>query len=134
MRKYYFVISILVILINTPNVFAEDTLKIDTTLTHDFDNYYNFPKQTELILTGNHDMCPSNDCKLVFDKYVDAFIGTGITLEVDPSKMILNGYFKLTGSGEDKWILGLLFKCEPIDMEKNAKMGTTMYVCNEGSG
>ena len=134
MKYYYFVIASLIVLINVPNAFGEDTLKIDTILSHDFDNYYNFPKQTPLVLTGNHDMCPGNDCKMIFDKYVDAYIGTGITLNVEPNNMTLNVYFKLKGSGEDKWIIGLLFKCEPIDIEKNAKVGTTKYVCNRDSG
>lgn len=32
----------LIYLINLPNVFAEDTLKIDTILVNDFDIFYNF--------------------------------------------------------------------------------------------
>jgi len=132
-KYYYFIITFLIALINIPSAFGEDRLKIDTILTHDFDTYYNFPKQTPLILTGNHDICPSNNCKMIFDKYVDAFIGTGVTLNVEPNKMTLNGYLKLKGA-EDKGIMGLLFKCEPIDIEKNAKLGTTEYVCPKGSG
>jgi len=42
-------------------------------------------------------MCPKNDCKMIFDKYVDAFIGTGVTLNAKPNNMTLNGYLKLTG-------------------------------------
>jgi len=133
MKYYYFVIPSLIVLINVPNVVGEDTLKIDTILDHDFDTHYNFPKQTQLDLTGNHDMCPSNDCKMIYDKSVEEFIGTGITLNAEPNKMTVNGWFKLKGA-EDKWIIGLLFKCEPIDIEKNAKLGTTKYVCNGGSG
>ena len=98
MKFYYvFVIVVLIFLINIPNALAEDTLKIDTILRHDFNTFYNFPKQTPLILSGNHDMCPNDDCKMIFDKYVDAFIGTGVTLNAKPNNMTLNGYLKLTG-------------------------------------
>jgi len=131
--KYYFFIIVLSLLTIFPKVLAEDTLKIDTILTHDFDTYYEFPKQTQLILSGNHDMCPSNDCKMIYDKYVEEFIGSGLILNVEPNKMTLNGYFKLAG-GEYKGIMGLLFKCEPIDTGTNAELGTTKYVCYEGSG
>jgi len=113
-------------------VYAEDTLKIDTILKHDFDTYYNFPKQTQLILSGNHDICSSNDCKMIYDKHVEAFIDSGVILNMEPNKMTLNGYFKLAGD-EDKGIIGLLFQCEP-DTETNAELGTTKYVCLEGSG
>jgi hypothetical protein len=116
------------------SVHAEDTLKIDTKLIHDFDNYYNFPKETDLTLTGNHEMCPNNDCKMIFDRYVDAFIGTGITLHVENDQMTLNGYFKLTGSGQDKWIIGLLFQCDQPNIIKNAETGTTKYFCDKGNG
>jgi len=60
--SYFVAIAFLISIVSIPNVFAEGTLKIDTMLEHDFDNYYNFPKQTPLILSGNHDICPSNDC------------------------------------------------------------------------
>jgi len=132
--SYFFGILFLLSIIGFPNVFAEDTLKIDTILKHDFDTYYKFPKQTELILSGNHDMCPKNDCKMVFDKYVDAYIGTGVTLNALPNNMTMNGYLKLTGSGKDNSIMGLTFKCEPINVEENAKLGTTKYICPKGSG
>ena len=135
MKFYYvFVIVVLIFLINIPNALAEDTLKIDTILRHDFNTFYNFPKQTPLILSGNHDMCPNDDCKMIFDKYSDESTGTGVTLTAEPNKMTLNGYLKLTGSGEDKWIVELFFTCNPINIEKNPKLGTTKYICPEGDG
>jgi len=133
------VISIFLFLVNIPNAFAEDTLQIDTKLKHspdNIDNYYTFPKQTQLILSGNHEMCPSNNCKIIFDKYVDEFIGSGVVLTTEPNKnkMTLNGYFRLTGGEDDKCIciIGLLFECE-THTETNEKLGTTKYVCG-GSG
>jgi hypothetical protein len=131
-KYYYFIIAFVVALINVPNAFAEDTLKIDTILDHDFDTYYNFPKQTPLILTGNHDMCPSNDCKMIYDKSVDDYGFGGVTLNVEPNKMTMNGFFKLTGSGY-KGILGLTFQCESIDT-KTTDVGTTKHVCNGSNG
>ena len=135
-NRYYFGITFVIFLMNIPNAFAEDTLQIDTKLKHspdDIDNYYTFPKQTQLILSGNHEMCPSNNCKIIFDKYVDKFIGSGVVLTTEPNKMNLHGYFRLTG-GEDKCIciIGLLFECD-THTETNSKLGTTRYVC-EGSG
>jgi len=132
--KYYcvFCIAFLVFLINIPNVFAEDTLKIDSILTHDFDTYYNFPKQTPLILSGNHEVCPGNDCKMIYDKSVDDYGFGGVVLNVEPNKMTMNGFFKLTGSGY-KGIMGLTFQCEPIDT-KTTDVGTTKYVCNGSNG
>ncbi len=129
---YVFGIASLVFLINIPNVFAEDTFKIDSILTHDFDTYYNFPKQTPLILSGNHEMCLSNDCKMIYDKPVDDYGFGGVTSNVESNKMILNGFFKLTGSGY-KGILGLTFQCESIDT-KTTDVGTTKYVCNGSNG
>lgn len=101
--------------------FCRRYLKIDSILTHDFDTYYNFPKQTPLILSGNHEICLSNDCKMIYDKSVDDYGCGGVTLNVESNKMILNGFFKLTGSGY-KGILGLTFQCEPIDT-KNHRCG-----------
>ena len=96
------------------SVLAEDTLKIDTILKHDFNTYYNFHKQTPLILSGNNKICPNNDLKMILDKCVDTFTGTGLTLNMEPNKMTSDGYLKLTGSGEDKCIVELLFICKPI--------------------
>jgi hypothetical protein len=132
--NYIFTITFLISISSISSVYADDTLKLDTTLEHDFNNYYNFPKETELTLTGDHEMCPSNDCKMIFDRHVDAFIGTGITLNVENDQMTLNGYFKLTGSGEDKGIIGLLFRCEQSEVRENAESGTTKYICPKGSG
>jgi hypothetical protein len=134
--KYYYIFGIILLLtiIGIPAVFAEDTLKIDTILKHDFDNYYNFPKQTPLILSGNHDMCPSNDCKMIFDKAVDDYMDGGVTLKLEPNKMTVNGYLKLAGSGYGPAIISTLFECESINVEKNTKLGTTKYICPEGSG
>lgn len=135
MKFYYFsVIVVLIFLINIPNVLAEDTLKIDTILRHDFNTVYNLPKQTPLILLGNHDMCPNNDCKMIFDKYGNESNETGVTLNAEPNNMTLNGYLKFTGSGEDKGIVELFFTCNPINIEKNPKPGTTKYICPQGDG
>lgn len=83
---YFFVIVVLIFLANIPNVLAEDTLKIDTILRHDFNTVYNLPKQTPLILLGNHDICPNNDCKMIFDKYVNESNETGVTLNAESNK------------------------------------------------
>lgn len=77
-------------------------------------------------------MCPSNDCKIIYDKSDDEYGFGGVTLKVEPNKMTINGFFKLTGSGH-KGVIGLTFQCEPIDT-KTTDGETTKYVCNGGSG
>ena len=93
-------------------------------------------EQLGLLANFYHEMCPSNNCKIIFDKYVDEFIGSGVVLTTEPNKnkMTLNGYFRLTGGEDDKCIciIGLLFECE-THTETNEKLGTTKYVCG-GSG
>jgi hypothetical protein len=135
MKFYYvFIIAVVILLFNIHSILAYDTLKIDTILRHDSNTVYNFPKQIPLILSGNHDMCPKKDCKLILDNYVHESTGDGVTLNAEPNNMTLNGYIKLTGSGNDKGILDLLFTCNAINTEKNPKLGTTTYICHEGDG
>jgi len=142
LKNYYhfgFGITFLIALINIPIAFGqedvEDTLKIDTILKQGVETYYVFPKQTPLTLTGEQEMCPSNNCKMIFDKSIEDFGSDGISLSLVPENNTMNvfGYLKLKG-GADKGVLDIGFECDISNIEKNAKLGTTKYVCSDASG
>ena len=120
---------ILICLINLPNVFAQGSLKMDLILEHDFNNYYNFPQDTNLYFEGNNDICPINKCVMMYDE--GDFMAP--TFRVEDNNMTLNGAFRLEGS-RDAGIMDFVFTCEPNEIQENPGIGTTKYTCNGGSG
>lgn len=116
-------------MINLPNVFAQGSLKIDIILEHDFNNYYDFPQETNLYFEGNNDICPINKCVMMHDKE-DLMAPT---FHVENIKMTLNGAFRLEG-GRDVGQMEFDFTCEPNQVQKNPSIGTTKYTCSGGSG
>lgn len=61
-----------------PNVFAQGSLKMDLILEHDFNNYYNFPQDTNLYFEGNNDICPINKCVMMYDEGIVLLIVVGM--------------------------------------------------------